>query len=372
MFKPGDLFFIYKKDTVITEPTGGPNSEIRLKKGVEEYPLLLFGWGRYRKEVVNFEDILKWARDRVAPESRDGILEFLRERGINEYNADELVRITKAKCIQDDFRLEFRSMHTPVLTGTSSGDLSKELEVIKGEEYLIKGTSGQDKYEPLSEYFASKVFRLFGDSIDYELVANTYKDINTYGYPYVSRCKKHSKPLIPLMNAVRYIKGNLTDKDVLDFIKESLDVNEVVKVFLVDALIGNEDRHWNNFDIIQEGNKFKLAPALDFGRSLLYNIPENELQEYTNTNIGPDRSKPFGVSHGESLGILIRYLDSDEGILNNKSIEEILDAVERGYKLLPGDACSVKRLASIKSYLKQRYEIYTRPYIKRGGRFGAI
>ena len=50
MFKPGDLFFIYKKDIVITEPTGGPNSEIRLKKGVEEYPLLLFGWEAIEKK----------------------------------------------------------------------------------------------------------------------------------------------------------------------------------------------------------------------------------------------------------------------------------------------------------------------------------
>ena len=70
---------------------------------------------------------------------------------------------------------------------------------------------------------------------------------------------------------------------VINFVKQQtkLDIREyLANTFLLDMLILNEDRHFNNLGIIYDGTKFACAPIFDNGKSFL---------------IGNQRAKNFNI-----------------------------------------------------------------------------
>jgi hypothetical protein len=87
---------------------------------------------------------------------------------------------------------------------------------------------------------------------------------------------------------------------VLLFVKESCDLDLTdyfKKVFTLDMLILNEDRHLNNLAVILKGNHFKTAPIFDNGVSLL------TANQSVNRNFGLEENvrrtiaRPFSGSH---------------------------------------------------------------------------
>lgn len=86
---------------------------------------------------------------------------------------------------------------------------------------------------------------------------------------------------------------------VLSFVREqtSLDIREyLANIFFLDMIILNEDRHFNNLNVIYDGSRFKPAPIFDNGKSLLvgnrdinYNAPIRE-------NVKKAHSKSFSGS----------------------------------------------------------------------------
>ena len=107
---------------------------------------------------------------------------------------------------------------------------------------------------------------------------------------------------------------------VLDLFKDltGLDLtNYLVCMSMIDYLIGNEDRHLNNFGVIC-GNKFKEAPLFDFGLGLF----EHDLRyegEPLRSCIHMMVSKPFHTDNQ----VVIDYL-SDNG-LSRPFLPETLD-----------------------------------------------
>lgn len=72
-----------------------------------------------------------------------------------------------------------------------------------------------------------------------------------------------------------------------------LDITEYLIVMIIlDFLVGNEDRHLNNFGVILDGNDYKLAPLFDFGLGLFEhdNIYKNKTLEQA---IDLMQAKPF-------------------------------------------------------------------------------
>ncbi len=67
----------------------------------------------------------------------------------------------------------------------------------------------------------------------------------------------------------------------------------VAKVLLCDAIIMNEDRHLNNFNLIMKGNQFKLTPNFDNGLSLLSDLKDYPFTNDLRDNMKRVRSKPF-------------------------------------------------------------------------------
>ena len=256
-------------------------------------------------------------------------------------------------------------------TRATNGVVSKGIYVDgSGVEYIIKGNGESTDREPLSECLGSKVFALFIPTVNYEVeVAGDYKEIKVHSYPYVSVCRKLKESLYPLARQVDSELGyrDCSQSDILKFLKsKELDTEHLMRVLLLDAFIGNQDRHWNNFDLMVKEGKVMWAPALDFGASLLYNVIEGRLKLYSGNQIGPDSSKPFSGVHRDNIKKAFKLLNvQNKKLLKNVKLSEILIAVYDAYTKLPEGACSEKRIESTISYLRQRYPVYIEPYIDK-------
>ena len=159
--------------------------------------------------------------------------------------------------------------------GTTGGNLRKYWEYNKNnnKSYLIKSGSGERKQEPHNEYFAS----LLLDELKFDYTPYT---LRKEGKEWVSVCPCISDINNELISADdmrrKYgIGENYNDlvdlaqkKEVTGF-KESLD-----KMIVLDYMINNTDRHWNNFGILVDSKTnawIKLAPIFDNGYSLWNN-----------------------------------------------------------------------------------------------------
>ena len=252
-------------------------------------------------------------------------------------------------------------------TRSSTGVISKGLYHIQGKEYIVKGSSRRGK-EPLSEYFASKVFALFMDTVNYSILpADRFPEIKQWDCGFVSVCKKLPYNLTQFYKLLQNLEG--PNRGSLKFLinkmdEYGLDKERLYKLFIIDALVGNQDRHWNNVDVTQCDNGIQWAPALDFGASLLFNISDEDLILYDKENIGPDKSRPIGDTHKDNIKYAQEKLEVPKRVLPEVYLWDITKVLEIAYAVLPKGACSEKRFASLKSYIEARYPIYIEPYIK--------
>ena len=97
---------MYQGDNLIGVLEDAPFGEMKLKEGVTNYPLALFGIGPDKKDTVTYHDILKWAEERACPEDRIGIEDILRELELDRYDAVSIAFENEFRTIHDDFRLE--------------------------------------------------------------------------------------------------------------------------------------------------------------------------------------------------------------------------------------------------------------------------
>ena len=258
-------------------------------------------------------------------------------------------------------------------TRATNGIVSKAIYKSEdGKLLFVKGNSEYGSKEPLSEYLASKLFKLFLPTVDYSLDdADKYPDIVVKRYDFVSVCEKLPYNITPLCRQVEYdIEHTWADEeDIINFInEEKLNKEHLIRVLILDALIGNTDRHWNNFDIRNNNGVLVWAPALDFGASLLSNIEDYELSD--DLVKLPDSSKPFADNHVENIEVAFKMLEvKDKEILRNVSKTEVMNTLQDSLERVPENACSMLRKDSIIKYVSERYDKYILPYTRIGGRF---
>ena len=218
-----------------------------------------------------------------------------------------------------------------ITTGTSTGVVSKAVYSINGVPHIVKGTSAKGNIEPLSEYFASRIFELFIPTIRYDIKPEiTFPFVKTYGYGFVSVCKIFSKELSQLYYTAKanLQKPVVDSNDIVQFVDAiSLPKERLMSLLLLDAFVGNQDRHWNNIDVYFEDEVAHWAPALDFGGSLLFNMPDDELRVFEWINIGPDYSHSFQETHKKNIPIAFKLLGVKQRILKNVSLNTILDTL---------------------------------------------
>ena len=163
--------------------------------------------------------------------------------------------------------------------GTSDGTQIKYYVPDTGMWYKADRYGGEGAAEEL----ASDILRLSNLSKE-EYVQYSRIIINgQYGCCSPSFLKNNDESFVTFYRLYSNITGRdlstVTSKMVYDdaieytlgFFKDNtgLDLHEyLANVILFDSLILNEDRHFNNFGLIYDGNHFRPAPIFDNGKSL--------------------------------------------------------------------------------------------------------
>ncbi|HRU99498.1 MAG TPA: HipA domain-containing protein [Ruminococcus sp.] len=210
---------------------------------------------------------------------------------------------------------------------TSDGNLQKRWKIIDGKRCLVK--SGSDPYsqQPFNEVIAAIIMKRLGiDHVSYSLMWLNDK-------PY-SVCEDFITKDTELISAWRVLqlrpKAN-HENEYLHYVnicKElGVDIVPAIdRMIVLDYIIANEDRHFNNFGLLRDANTLEwigAAPIFDSGTSLWYN---KSASRFISSDI---ICKPFKKTHGEQLKLVSSYdwfdiskLDGIEGEILNVLCED--------------------------------------------------
>ena len=185
---------------------------------------------------------------------------------------------------------------------TTNGNLKKCWRIIDGKRCLLKSGSYPFQQQPFNEVIASRIM----DRLGIDHVPYTVTWINDEPY---SVCEDFVTKDTELISAWRVMhlrpKANHENEYLhyVDICKElGIDiVSALDRMIVLDYIIANEDRHFNNFGLLRDANTLEwqgAAPIFDSGTSLWYN--RNTAQIARNNII----CKPFKKTHGEQLKLV--------------------------------------------------------------------
>lgn len=172
------------------------------------------------------------------------------------------------------------------------GSERKEGITIDGDDYMIKyqkQTAFGKRNNHISEFIGSHIFELCGFQahktyLGYrngeEVVA--CKDFNVEGKQFVPFNDVGESTLDKDKETYQYdyedIMQMLRDNSKLTDVQETISM--FWQIYIMDALLGNFDRHGANWGFIKENNKYTLAPVFDNGSCLFPNlVDEAEMKE---------------------------------------------------------------------------------------------
>ncbi len=310
-----------------------------------------------REETVDRYAMNHWWAGRSIPASRMGVADALETLGV--YSSKQLLTKCLGLSLSDHYWLrpydsnitweavnffdnDFSDDIGDVLFGTntkndgfdfvspdntSDGNLQKRWKIIDGKRCLVK--SGSDPYsqQPFNEVIAAIIMKRLGiDHVSYSLTWLNDK-------PY-SVCEDFITKDTELISAWRVLqlrpKAN-HENEYLHYVnicKElGVDIVPAIdRMIVLDYIIANEDRHFNNFGLLRDANTLEwigAAPIFDSGTSLWYN---KSASRFISSDI---ICKPFKKTHGEQLKLVSSYdwfdiskLDGIEGEILNVLCED--------------------------------------------------
>ena len=188
---------------------------------------------------------------------------------------------------------------------TSDGNLQKRWKIIDGKRCLLK--SGSDPYsqQPFNEVIATIIMNRLG--IDHVPYTVSWIDDKPY-----SVCEDFVTKDTELVSAWRVLqlrpKAN-HENEYLHYVSlcKVLGVDIVPaldRMIVLDYIIANEDRHFNNFGLLRNANTLEwigAAPIFDSGTSLWYN---KTASRFVASDI---ICKPFKKTYGEQLKLVSSY-----------------------------------------------------------------
>lgn len=210
---------------------------------------------------------------------------------------------------------------------TSDGQLIKKWKIADGKRVLIKGGSNPYQQEPLCEVIASGIAeRLCIPHTKYTLLWEHEKPFSV--------CQDFITSETELVSAYHIMQSRkkpnvLSDYEFYLNCAEQLGVKNIreqtEKMIVLDFLIGNEDRHFNNFGLIRNAVTLEwigVAPIFDCGTSLWYNTQESLIKP-----LSPNLpAKPFKKTHREQIKLVKDFSWVDLKALDGmkEEMEEIL------------------------------------------------
>ena len=210
---------------------------------------------------------------------------------------------------------------------TSDGQLIKKWKIADGKRVLIKGGSNPYQQEPLCEVIASQIAeRLCIPHTKYTLLWEHEKPFSV--------CQDFITSETELVSAYHIMQSRKKPNDLSNYefylsCAEQLGVKNIreqtEKMIVLDFLIGNEDRHFNNFGLIRNAVTLEwigVAPIFDCGTSLWYNTQESLIKP-----LSPNLpAKPFKKTHREQIKLVkdFSWLDMKKLKGMEEEMEEIL------------------------------------------------
>ena len=168
-----------------------------------------------------------------------------------------------------------------ILSNIRYGGSERKLGIlINDEPYMLKFqkvTRFGKRNNHLSEFLGSHIFEILGFDF-HETYLGTYrgeavvacKDFVTNGYEFVPFNDVGESTIETDKEKYQY-----TYKDIISLLKKNQKITNIdetisifFKMYIVDALIGNFDRHGANWGFLKKDNKYKLAPIFDNGSCL--------------------------------------------------------------------------------------------------------
>lgn len=277
---------------------------------------------------VSPEGIIRWLNRRIIPKNRAFVGEILAQFGLTADDTKGIIDVCKGLSLNDsywivplgfdgafaDFNL-YENRFSEVLalvayTGngashdvlttspefTTDGTLRKAWRYIEGDGiYLYKGGSEggvNTGNEPYSEYYACQIAERMGiNAVRYDL--ENWKGI------LASKCRLFTDIDTSFVPTGRIVTGGGI-KACMEFYSSVSDeaLEDFKDMLVFDAVIYNEDRHFNNFGILRDNRSGKIisaAPVFDNGLSLFcFAMPEQftDLENYAAT-----RTNPYGMTY---------------------------------------------------------------------------
>lgn len=232
------------------------------------------------------------------------------------------------------------------------GSERKEGISIDGEDYMIKfqkQTAFGKRNNHISEFLGSHIFEICGleahkTYLGYrageEVVA--CKDFNVQGRQFVPFNDVGESTLDQNKEAYQYdyedIMQMLRDNSKLTNVQETISM--FWRIYIVDALLGNFDRHGANWGFIKENNRYMLAPVFDNGSCLFPNLAdEAEMKEIMKSEEETDkRIYRFPTSQVKLNGKKSSYFE----VIHSLQFEECNDALR--YIMSQLDMTEVEKL----------------------------
>lgn len=187
---------------------------------------------------------------------------------------------------------------------TTNGNLEKCWRIINGKRYLVKGGEYQ---EPLNEVIASKLMKLLGISH----IPYTLTEIKGKTYSLCEDFVDQRTELIPAWRILEVKKRRNETSAWQHFVNccDELGIPGTVefldRMIVVDCIIANEGRHYNNFGALRNAETLEwlgMAPIYDSGSSLGFNKEDWEVLSGRYTF-----SKPFRRYHEEQLDLVTDF-----------------------------------------------------------------
>lgn len=317
-------------DIDIDETLGGI-SKIRGIISEEHLPVGVVRMQRQNETIDRFA-FNQWWTGRSIPESRMGISDMLDTLGIASSNllltkclglslSDHYwIRPYESNMLWEDvnfFDNGFSDDIGDLLFGTngknsgfdlcspdntSDGNLKKRWKIIDGKRCLLKSGSNPYSQQTFNEVIASKIMERLG--IDHVPYSVTW--INDEPY---SVCEDFVTKDTELISAWRVLqlrtKAN-HESEYLHYVNICRElgidiVSSLDKMIVLDYIIANEDRHFNNFGLLRDANTLEwigAAPIFDSGTSLWYDRLTSRIP------INGVNCKPFKKTYGEQLKLV--------------------------------------------------------------------
>jgi hypothetical protein len=193
------------------------------------------------------------------------------------------------------------NLHSP--DNTAEGMLKKKWIISENKRILVKGSYGSEQQEAVNEVIASLIMEKIGIShTKYDFFVDN-KTLEVY-----STCENfitQDTELVTMYNCYDYHKktNNISEYDNCINIIKNLGYERIQtkleELLCIDYIMGNTDRHYNNFGVIRDVNTLKMldfAPVYDTGTSL--HTGKSSLSIYETTDIS---AKPFRSTHNKQI-----------------------------------------------------------------------